>query len=161
MSVRVRVLSTFAGPDGITGQEGDVLVLDDGKANELIEAGAAREIEEAEGPPAPGTLTMAGSFGGTAAPLSESGQTPGVAAPAPDPLMPAEAHADGQAVGAEGESAVEPTVNKEAIEEAAAKSPPPAPEFDADRLGDDAGTVADKDADATAHKPHGKGKGKS
>jgi hypothetical protein len=120
--VRVRLKSTFASPDGRTGQAGDVVDLPDDLAHSLLQADppAAEEApEDAAREPAPGTLTQAGSFGGTTAPLEESGQTPGVAAPAPDPLLPPEAHSDGLAVGAEGTPAVTPEVNREAIDEAA------------------------------------------
>jgi hypothetical protein len=124
--MKVRLTKTFAGPDG-TGQAGDTIDLPDKQARALIKGDAAETVEEPAGEPAPGSLTMAGSFGGTPAGLDTSGQTPGVAAPAPDPLLPPEAHADGLAVGTDVADAPKPedVVNRDAIQEAAAPEDEP------------------------------------
>jgi hypothetical protein len=147
--VKVLLKSTFAHPDGFTGQAGDVIDLPDEIARNLLDAEppAAEEVMD-DVLIVPGTLTQAGSFGGTPAGLNTSGQTPGVAAAAPDPLQPPEAHADGLVIGSGTLPAGAPpedTVNRAAIEAAAEA----APEGDAaaDR---DAGSTAEPEPEAAA-----------
>jgi hypothetical protein len=93
--VKIRFKKTYAAPDGATAQAGDIRDLDDDRARALLEGDdpAAEEVAEDAIIPEPGQAVTAGSFGGTYAPLERSGQTPGLAAPVPDPLNPAGAAA--------------------------------------------------------------------
>jgi hypothetical protein len=147
--VKVLLKSTFAHPDGFTGQAGDVIDLPDEIARNLLDAEppAAEEVMD-DVLIVPGTLTQAGSFGGTPAGLNTSGQTPGVAAAAPDPLLPADALADGLAIGQQvlpADAPPEDTVNRGAIEAAADTAPERDPAAD-----HDAGSTAEPEPEAAA-----------
>lgn len=89
--MKVKLKSTFAADDGTSGYAGEAVDLPEARARQLIDAGAAEEITEDDGPAAKlarGEAVQAGSFGGTVNPMQASGQSPASPAPVPDPLLP-------------------------------------------------------------------------
>lgn len=127
--MKVRLKTTFADPNGRTGQAGEVLDLPDDQARTFLENGNADEVPaDLALAPAAGSLTMAGSFGGTSAAMPTSGQTPGIASGAPDPLLAQAPGVERLAVPTEvpAEVPAEQTVNLPAIESAALAAAPAA-----------------------------------